>query len=105
MRDLRCLILGDDFTPAATFEEALCDRLGPDGRALSFVSVDIEASELTAVQSDEIAEAFGDVAEVARLAADCHLLVTTFAPVTSVTVAVIPGRSARSALSTAITTS
>ena len=82
MKDLTCLILGDDFTPAAIFEEAFRIRLATHAGTISYVGVDVEASELTAVGSDEVAEAFGDVAEVARLAASCQLLVTTFAPVT-----------------------
>ena len=90
MRDLKCLILGEDFTPAEIFEEALRDRLASAAAAVTYVSVDIEASALTAVESDEVAEAFGDVAEVARLAADCQLLVTTFAPVTEAVLAAAP---------------
>ena len=83
MRDLECLILGDDFTPAAIFEEALRAGLGSAGRSVSCISIDIETSEPSAVVSDEVDEAFGDIEEVADLAVGCELLVTTFAPVTS----------------------
>ena len=91
MRALRCLVLGDDFTPGALFEAALRERMGADGRSLTCSVVDVEAGELNAVQSDEVAEAFGDVEEIADLAADCDLLVTTFAPITRTVLARAPG--------------
>ncbi len=91
MSDMRCLILGDDFTPAALFEAALRSRLEPSGRSVSYTSIDMEAGELCAVESDEVAEAFGGIDEVAGLATDCALLVTTFAPVTSAVLDRAPG--------------
>ena len=77
-----CLILGDTFTPARLFEKALEERFAQDGLTLSFRSIDIESSELTAFRSDEVSEAFGDATEIAREMANCRFLVTTFAPVT-----------------------
>lgn len=91
MRTLRCLLLGDDFTPAESFETALRECLGAEQRALSCTRIDVEAGEAGAVQSGEVAEAFGDVEEVAELAAGCDLLVTTFAPVTRAVLARAPG--------------
>lgn len=82
MIDLRFLILGDDFTPAVLFEQAIRDHLSGWRGSLLFQCVDTEPSSLTAVQSDEVSEAFGDVRDVARLAREHHVIVTTFAPVT-----------------------
>lgn len=83
MTEWTCLVLGDDFTPAALFERVLGDRLAADGRAVSFRSIDIESNDVTAYRSGEVSEAFGDVDEIARHVADCRFLVTTFAPVTA----------------------
>ena len=83
MTEWRCLVLGDDFTPAALFERVLGDRFAADGMGVSFRSIDIESSEVTAYRSGEVSEAFGDVEEIARHVADCQFLVTTFAPVTA----------------------
>lgn len=82
MAELRFLILGDDFTPAALFEDHIGKALSGLGAEVSFRCVDSEPSELTAVRSDEVAEAFGDIGEVSALARDRHVIVTTFAPVT-----------------------
>lgn len=82
MAQLRFLILGDDFTPAALFEQAIRDSISDSAKVLSFHCVDTEPSEQTAVRSVEVSEAFGDVEEVGRLARDCQVIVTTFAPVT-----------------------
>ncbi len=82
MADLRFLILGDDFAPAALFKDSIVEALSGLDVSVSFRCVDTEPDELSAVHSDEIAEAFGDSAEVAALARDCHVIVTTFAPVT-----------------------
>ena len=79
---MKCLILGDGFTPSKLFERALARRLEEDGLTLALRGIDIESSELTAVRSDEVAEAFGDVDEIARELAGCQFLMTTFAPVT-----------------------
>jgi D-3-phosphoglycerate dehydrogenase len=82
MVELRFLILGDDFAPAALFKDSIVDALSGLDVPVSFRCVDTEPDDLSPVQSDEIAEAFGDSAEVAALARDCHVIVTTFAPVT-----------------------
>ncbi len=82
MAELRVLILGDDFTPAALFEERIGTALSGLGAEVAFRCVDSEPCALSAVQSDEVTEAFGDIEEVSALARDRHLLVTTFAPVT-----------------------
>ena len=82
MAGLRVLVLGDDFTPAHLFRDAIQQRLGDDAKDLRFLCRDTEANDLSRFRSDEVAEAFGDDQEVARLAKDCDLLVTTFAPVT-----------------------
>ena len=91
MSELKCLILGDDFTPARTFEHALCERLREHGRPLDFESIDFEPHELTRTPSDELHEAFGDVGKVVRLVAGCQLLITTFAPVTAAVLDSAPG--------------
>ena len=91
MSGLKCLILGDDFTPARTFEEALREGLRACGRDLEYESIDFEPHELTPTPSDELHEAFGDAGKVARLAAGCRLLVTTFAPVTAAVLDSAPG--------------
>lgn len=83
MTDLRFLVLGDDFTPASLFEETIRARLSGWAGALSFHCVDSAPCDFSAVGSEEISEAFGDIAEVARLARSCHVIVTTFAPVTA----------------------
>lgn len=82
MATLRILILGDDFTPAALFEEAIRRSVGASVETAEFCCVDTEPNELSSVRSEEVSEAFGDIAEVARLARACHVIVTTFAPVT-----------------------
>ena len=82
MAELRILVLGDDFTPASLFKDSISRSLAHAPVSLSFHCIDTEPSELSAVRSDEVDEAFGDIAEVASLAKDCHVLVTTFAPVT-----------------------
>ena len=82
MAGLRVLVLGDDFTPAHLFRDAIQRRLGDDAKDLHVLCRDTEANDLSRFRSDEVAEAFGDDQEVVRLAKDCDLLVTTFAPVT-----------------------
>lgn len=82
MAELRVLILGDDFTPAALFRERIGEALSGLNATVSFRCVDTEPGQLAIVHSEEISEAFGDIAEVAALARDCHVIVTTFAPVT-----------------------
>jgi D-3-phosphoglycerate dehydrogenase len=82
MADLRFLIIGDDFAPAALFKDSIVEALSGLDVSVSFRCVDAEPDELSAVHSDEIAEAFGDIAQVASLARDRHVIVTTFAPVT-----------------------
>lgn len=82
MAELRVLILGDDFTPAALFRESIDAALSGLDATVSFRCVDTEPGQLTTVHSEEISEAYGDIAEVAALARDCHVIVTTFAPVT-----------------------
>ncbi len=83
MTEWTCLVLGDDFTPAALFERVLGNRLAADGISVSFRCIDIESNDVTAYRSGEVSEAFGDVDEIARHVADCQFLVTTFAPVTA----------------------
>jgi D-3-phosphoglycerate dehydrogenase len=83
MTRLRCLVLGDDFTPAALFEDALRVALGTAAADAEFHGVDTAPSALTRARTDEVSEAFGDEAEIAVLARGRHLLVTTFAPVTA----------------------
>ena len=83
MAELRVLILGDDFTPAASFKTGLVNALGSLDVALTYHCVDSQPYDLSAVRSDEVSEAFGDIEEVANLARDCHVIVTTFAPVTA----------------------
>ena len=87
---IRCLALGDDFTPAASFESALRAALGEQARALEFQSLDMDADALAACGAPEVREAFGDEAEVAHLVRDRHLLITTFAPVTARVLAAAP---------------
>lgn len=82
MTSLRILILGDDFTPAGLFKDSIGQLLADQQVELTFHCVEIEPNELSAVRSEEIDEAFGDIAEVTLLAKDCHVIVTTFAPVT-----------------------
>ncbi|HEX9768514.1 MAG TPA: NAD(P)-dependent oxidoreductase [Kiloniellales bacterium] len=82
MAELRFLILGDDFTPAALFQESIGAALSGLDATVSFRCVDTEPGQLTTVHSEEISEAYGDIAEGAALARDCHVIVTTFAPVT-----------------------
>ena len=84
MPSRKCLILGDEFTPSRLFRDTLCERMGKDAPSLRFACSDTRNSESTAVRSDEISEAFGDVEDVARRIADCEILITTFAPVTAV---------------------
>ena len=91
MSGLKCLILGDDFTPARTFEEALREGLQAHGRHLDCESVDFEPHELTRTPTDELHEAFGDVGKVVRLVAESQLLITTFAPVTAAVLDSAPG--------------
>ena len=83
MNRISCLILGDDFTPARTFEQAISTAMGDDTPGLKYRTLDFEPHEMMPTESDTLREAFGDVARVARLVADSELLVTTFAPVTS----------------------
>ena len=83
MPSRKCLILGDEFTPSRLFRDTLCERMGKDAPSLRFACSDTRNSESTAVRSDEISEAFGDVEDVARRIADCEILITTFAPVTA----------------------
>lgn len=82
MAELRVLILGDDFTPAALFRDGIEAALAGLDIQVSFHCVDTEPDELSAVHSQEVTEAFGEISEVASLAKDSHVLVTTFAPVT-----------------------
>lgn len=83
MPSRKCLILGDEFTPSRLFRDTLCERRERDAPSLLFCCSDIRNSELSAVRSDEISEAFGDVEDIARRIADCEILITTFAPVTA----------------------
>jgi D-3-phosphoglycerate dehydrogenase len=82
MAELRIVILGDDFTPAVLFRDGIETALSGLDARVSFHCVDTEPGVLSAVHSQEVTEAFGDIAEVASLAKDCHVIVTTFAPVT-----------------------
>lgn len=82
MAGLRFLVLGDDFTPAHLFRDEIQRALGADAKQFGFHCVDTDANGLPQFRSDEVSEAFGDDREVARLAKDCDLIVTTFAPVT-----------------------
>ncbi len=82
MADLRFLILGDDYTPATLFRDSIGEAMTGLDFTASFRCVDTEPDELSAVHSDEITEAFGDIAELTSLARDRHVIVTTFAPVT-----------------------
>jgi len=82
MAKLRFLILGDDFTPAALFEDTIRQNIGRYESTTSFQCVDIDPSELSRAETEEVSEAFGDVHEIARLARSCHVIVTTFAPIT-----------------------
>ena len=83
MKRIKCLILGDDFTPAETLEQALSTAMGEGVPALVCTTFDFEPREMTPTEDDELKEAFGDVAQVRRLISECEVLVTTFAPVTS----------------------
>ena len=83
MKRFKCLILGDDFTPAATFEQAIQAASGKGRTSLDCTTVDFGPSEMTLTESDELKEAFGDIDKVMSLVSECDVLVTTFAPVTS----------------------
>jgi hypothetical protein len=80
MTELRILVLSDDFTPAPLFRDGIEAALSGLGARVLFHCVDTDPGELFVVYSEEVTEAFGDIAEVAFLAKDCHVIVTTFAP-------------------------
>ena len=90
MPSRKCLILGDEFTPSRLFRDTLCERMGKDVPPLRFSCCDTTNSESTAVRSDEISEAFGDVEDITLRIADCEILITTFAPVTAAILARAP---------------
>ncbi len=81
MSPLRFLLVGDDFVPARVLEEELREHL-PE-RQIEFRARDLDPDRLAPYRGGDVDEAFGDPLEIARLAEDCHVLVTTFAPVTA----------------------
>ena len=83
MDELRFAIIGDDFTPAILFKNALTVSLEGWKGSIVYKTVDITPDRMTPYPSAEIHEAFGNPADVTDLAHDAHMLVTTFAPVTS----------------------
>lgn len=89
--EFRIAILGDDFTPSVLFEDALRQALDFWPGELVFAAADMTPGDLVPYVSDEVHEAFGRSAEVARLAEGAHLLVTTFAPVTAEMLDQVPG--------------
>jgi D-3-phosphoglycerate dehydrogenase len=83
MNELRFAIIGDDFTPAILFKKALTVSLEGWKSSIVYRTIDITPDKMTPYASAEIHEAFGNPADVIDLAHDAHILVTTFAPVTS----------------------
>jgi hypothetical protein len=59
MAELRIVILGDDFTPAALFRDGIETALSGLDARVSFHCVDTEPGVLSAVHSQEVAQAFG----------------------------------------------
>ena len=83
MNELRFAIIGDDFTPSILFKNALTVSLEGWKGTIVYKTIDITTERMIPYASAEVHEAFGSPADVIDLAHDAHILVTTFAPVTS----------------------